>query len=489
MSFAATLPSGYTQLEYIGTNHDAYILTDLTVNDFDRVTAKVRLLDNSGQVAYSLFGSRKTNEIGKAFYFRTSINGYPTALYGNSKWMHSWSNYVYMNIPLNQMIEYDIKLANGEQYAKIDDTTIGSNNYSDGTISNSYPVPVFAHNYDGVVSNVPYLDCEYITFHMGFNVIANFVPAKRDSDDVIGMYDTVSGQFFENAGTGTFTAGPAVIIEPQESTDLSEYTQLEYLESTGTQWIDTDIKPNQNTSALYTAAVIGDVSNKDVHLFGSRLSYIDKAFNLCYMNGPSNGPEVIKFLSGNDYSQAQTSLLTEMSIKNKHNYYMSGTKVDIDGTNVLNFTTPDYSSNHNLWLFGLNNAGVLHSQVVAQKLYGCKIWNDGILVRDFVPVRRNSDNELGMYDTVSGFFFTNAGTGTFVGGPDGSTGTYTTVLGTRVWLVDAQPAWPYLSVWYNGQKYYIKLSENDYPIHSGSSNKIRIITNGTTYTAHDDSVE
>ena len=36
------------------------------------------------------------------------------------------------------------------------------------------------------------------------------VPAQRGTDNVLGMCDTVSGFFYTNAGTGTFTAGPAV---------------------------------------------------------------------------------------------------------------------------------------------------------------------------------------------------------------------------------------------------------------------------------------
>jgi hypothetical protein len=42
---------------------------------------------------------------------------------------------------------------------------------------------------------------------------------------------------------------------------------------------------------------------------------------------------------------------------------------------------------------------------------------DGSLVRNFIPARRNSDGVLGMYDTVSNTFFTNAGTGEFIAGP------------------------------------------------------------------------
>ena len=41
-------------------------------------------------------------------------------------------------------------------------------------------------------------------------LIRNFVPCKNASG-VIGLYDMVGRQFYANAGTGAFTAGPEVI--------------------------------------------------------------------------------------------------------------------------------------------------------------------------------------------------------------------------------------------------------------------------------------
>ena len=52
------------------------------------------------------------------------------------------------------------------------------------------------------------------------------------------------------------------------------------------------------------------------------------------------------------------------------------------------------------------------------KYYLCQIWENDVLVCDFVPCYRKSDNEPGMYDLVSRTFFTNAGTGEFTVGPD-----------------------------------------------------------------------
>lgn len=54
------------------------------------------------------------------------------------------------------------------------------------------------------------------------------------------------------------------------------------------------------------------------------------------------------------------------------------------------------------------------------KLYYCKIWDNGSLVRNFVPCK-NTSGILGLYDIVNNVFYTNAGTGTFTAGPIATT--------------------------------------------------------------------
>ena len=41
----------------------------------------------------------------------------------------------------------------------------------------------------------------------GDTLVRDFIPCKRGSDAVIGMYDTITQQFYENKGTGEFLGG------------------------------------------------------------------------------------------------------------------------------------------------------------------------------------------------------------------------------------------------------------------------------------------
>ena len=49
------------------------------------------------------------------------------------------------------------------------------------------------------------------------------------------------------------------------------------------------------------------------------------------------------------------------------------------------------------------------------KLYGCKIYLSGTLIRDFVPCEY--EGAIGLWDKVTNQFFANNGTGEFIAGP------------------------------------------------------------------------
>ena len=53
----------------------------------------------------------------------------------------------------------------------------------------------------------------------------------------------------------------------------------------------------------------------------------------------------------------------------------------------------------------------------AMSVYYCKIYDNGTLVRDFVPMKDTTSNAGVMFDNVSGTIFNNAGSGTFTAGP------------------------------------------------------------------------
>ena len=59
--------------------------------------------------------------------------------------------------------------------------------------------------------------------------------------------------------------------------------------------------------------------------------------------------------------------------------------------------------------------GTAYSGYAKCKLFGCRIWDNDVLVRNFIPCCNKSNGQIGLYDLVTGMFYENAGTGSFGG--------------------------------------------------------------------------
>ena len=86
-----------------------------------------------------------------------------------------------------------------------------------------------------------------------------------------------------------------------------------------------------------------------------------------------------------------------------------------DGVST-SYTQAAFDCNLNYYLFARNDyLNSTYSVTYAKmKIYQCKIYASGVLVRNYIPVIRNSDNKPGMYDVLNKTFYVNSGTGEFV---------------------------------------------------------------------------
>lgn len=187
----------------------------------------------------------------------------------------------------------------------------------------------------------------------------------------------------------------------------SDYTFVDSITASGTQYIDTGIlaasdikaevkyKPT-NTSAAYCALGGRDFSSGDNR----------NAFGI-WAN--VSGRTRFDFQS-NSVSSTLGSSTTNWNIAVK-----DGVKNYFNGTQEESNDTTTFASTRNMYLFGMLSGSSVTGNMVGSIAY-CRIWKAGVLVRDFMPAIRNSDNVVGMYDTVSGTFFENQGTGVFVAG-------------------------------------------------------------------------
>ena len=185
------------------------------------------------------------------------------------------------------------------------------------------------------------------------------------------------------------------------------YQQVEFIQSTGTQYIDTGFYPNQDTKV--EIKVMGTVLRSGA-MFGVRSISKTNRFILNYYFEATTKESLIQFQYGNIVPSATFSDIT-----NIHTYSMDKSGVYIDDISYIeNVETETFSSTLPLYVFGNNDGGVVQYNIFNGKMYFCKIYDNGVLARDFIPCYRKADNKAGMYDLVSGNFYTNKGTGEFI---------------------------------------------------------------------------
>ena len=184
--------------------------------------------------------------------------------------------------------------------------------------------------------------------------------------------------------------------------------EVEYLESTGTQYIETGVTRGQ-TSQLRLQSTMSFSGSASADAFGWGQS----------LQGPCVGikraqPYMYFNLTGTDeYSTLTYTANTVVTIDIDG---ASGKVTINDGTTtyIATRTVSTWTDSGEMVLFGFtNSAGV---QPRNQRIYACKIYVNGVLVRDYIPVRRGTVGYL--YDRVSRKLFGNAGTGDFQYGPD-----------------------------------------------------------------------
>lgn len=200
------------------------------------------------------------------------------------------------------------------------------------------------------------------------------------------------------------------------------YTEVEYIESSGTQAIDTGVKPAAGLKLTMDVwpetATSGSnkyFCNSNTQIRGSS----DYYWNACYLlvaNGTvvanferyrnGSSPKSVRFL--NVASQRMTIGMdgpTKTVFLNENSGVFTGS------------TSFDSAINSIALLNGDSTASTITDGVTA-KLYSCQMSVNGEPVRDYVPCVRQEDKAAGLYDLVEGKFYGNStNTGEFTAGP------------------------------------------------------------------------
>ena len=193
----------------------------------------------------------------------------------------------------------------------------------------------------------------------------------------------------------------------------SGYQHVEWLQSTGTQYINTGLRIGAN-----------DVE----YNFKWREIIAEVGTSLCGNDSPWSGvlyhpsAGVIYVAVGNSDSQGARNIPINEWINANFTAKNGVWSFKTNETTLSGrYSGTVISSNYNFFLFC--TSGVLYFCKYSQiPFFDLKV--GGVLLRSFVACRRTSDSVAGMYDVVNDVFYTNAGTGAFSVGSDFPTTNY-----------------------------------------------------------------
>ena len=181
----------------------------------------------------------------------------------------------------------------------------------------------------------------------------------------------------------------------------SAYIEYEYIEGTGTQWIDS-----------------GYIPTADSEIVATTMRTASQSYNACDwgLKSAGNAASVGNYWSwgnagdktgGYNPDQIFGPLTVRVNIQGVY-----------DQANVkqVNFGTVTWqTATKSIYLMSRNNNGSAE-RVSKVRLYYWSAYENGVKQIELIPAMRKSDSELGLYDTVGNTFLTNSGSGDFVGG-------------------------------------------------------------------------
>lgn len=188
------------------------------------------------------------------------------------------------------------------------------------------------------------------------------------------------------------------------------YKRVEWIENTDKDYIATNIFPFKTTVII------------DFQYTVNPGATVNTMFGCWNKNNRFYG-----FRQFNNYFWASTRSNTNIRIRpfdlNRHvgvfNDENGVCSIDTDET----APSADYDltavAAYPLYIFGTNDAGPNVANAKC-RIYAIRFIDKqtNINIGNFIPCYRKSDGEIGMYDTVTDTFYTNAGTGTFTKGAD-----------------------------------------------------------------------
>ena len=183
--------------------------------------------------------------------------------------------------------------------------------------------------------------------------------------------------------------------------------------SDGSHIIDTGIVPSADVKIEIMFYIPVSSGTTRYYIFGARDTNSNtaaKQFTLCktYSNGFYLGYYGTNTLISTTVGNPQ--IIDSFTIHGDEVALFKGDATECSLAESIAYSVYDSSTItastgvRNIYLFGMNNAGSTTYAPLRTEIYYCKIWEDGVLVRDYVPCVDENTGYAGLYDLVGNSF-------------------------------------------------------------------------------------
>lgn len=176
---------------------------------------------------------------------------------------------------------------------------------------------------------------------------------------------------------------------------------IDYIQSSGSQYIDTGFKPNNNSRVVIDIEVL---EAGTIPIFGARVRYTGTSFVVWVVDSTELRSD---FGTNGEIKSVNVSSVFDRIIVDKNKNTCAF------GSASITHTSSTFSLSVNLLIFSSTSDGSVYSKKLSGRLYSCQIYDNDTLVRDYAPAL-DPDGVACLYDKVSEEYVYNAGTGTFV---------------------------------------------------------------------------
>ena len=357
------LPSGYTEVEYLQNDGIGYIDSGVSFSSSLKIEADFQFIEYQRGFESWVAGTWNTDG---GIHIGLSHDGIPTASNGT----------------ISQTTDCFVRTTG---------TALQTSGYTSTTTNNIY---IFTENSASKkLSSSGIIKLYSLKIYDNTTLLKSFVPCYRDLDNALGMYDTVDNTFYS----------PTYNIP-------SNYERVEYIESTGTQYIETNYV-GDNTTGFYTKFNTANSLTTDVTLSGSIFGSRDNSSKLYVLQTYTSEPETMRGSLAIANQSYDAKIIPSSLIKLTHSA-ADALLTRTDGTSISTVEGNKGTSSKLLFAFKRWNQGSPQAYLLSStKMYQFIFYENYNSVHEYIPViDLQNNNKPGLYDIIGEEFLVNGDT-------------------------------------------------------------------------------